>query len=253
MKCTTLLLFIVSSITIYAQDTISSYKLPTGVFQHHLKVGNDTIFRIEYASGMIESERTYSIKDSISKYKRFYENGKLMMSGKLLRMNLHDTVTYFDDLGKTAAQFLYSSGNIIDTLYVNKKIKFLMGKADYYSVVYGGMPREDGGSNVRGGNGIYMFTKFYAVKLENADQQKIYKEFQTDFNGNYFLVLSEGDFGIFPINFNIDNVTSLMGSPGPAGSGGYHSNWNISKPIHLSSKTKFMIQNIHFESVGYAP
>lgn len=253
MKSILLLSIVLLSNNTHAQDTISSFKLPAGLYQHFLRIGNDSIFRIEYESRKIESERSYSLIDSIQSYKRYYENGQTMLIGKLVKSNLHDTVSYFNEEGKLAAKFLYSSGHILDTLYISKKIKFLVGKADYYSVVHGGMVREDGQSNTRGGHGIYMFTEFYTVKLQKVETQEKYKSFRTDFNGNYFVVLSTGDFGIFPTYFDIDKVTNNMSSPNQGGNGGHMWSWNISSPIHFGSSTSFQVQNIHYESVGYAP
>lgn len=253
MKNRLILLLILSLNYSFGQDTLNSYKLFTGNTQSFIRNGSDSAFHIHYESGAIESIRSFSIKDSIQTYTRYYENGTIMLSSKLLRNKLHDTCSYYKENGDLVAQFKYDRGNITDTLFMDQISNFIIGRATYYSVVYGGMVREDGRSNVRGGDGTYMFTKFYTVLHQENVQPVKFKSFVTDFDGNYFVILTKGNFGIYPETFNIEKVLPNSGSPGQSGGPSSFSSWNIDGAITINDQFNFVIQNIHFESVGYAP
>lgn len=237
----------------FAQDTISRSQYINGTKSFIIIDNGDTVLHSYYSNGQLEGIRHFSVINERNKYERYYQNGKKMWEMKLVKNQPEGIATYYNEKGKKIAQFDWENGEIKDTLFRDPKTKFMLGRSTYYSVVYGGMVREDGSSNVSGGEGIHMFQDFYTVKLDTTiDEQSVYKEFTTDFNGYFMVCVEKGQYGLFPKHFDIKQVKSTMTTPSGLHNGGINSSWNISSTLNFNQKN-YQFVKLHFHSVGYAP
>lgn len=253
MKQTALLLILFTSFLSRSQDTLSHNKRYQGGETTLLALAEDTFFRCTYPSGELESIRPYTQLFKTTLYKRYYKNGKQLWNREMLNGQANGTTVFFNEKGKEIASFEFKNDTLIDTNFINEKIPFVFGRATYRSVVYGGMVREDGTSNVSRRKGTYMFTPMYTVKLDSTvEEQSMYKHFYTDFNGYYFVCLEKGNFGFFPKYQDIKKVTSQMGAPRPDMGGGSQSQWNIREPIQIDDQFYYRV-DLFMNSVGYAP
>lgn len=254
MKTILLILFALIVSICSSQDTLQRIKRYDNSVTYYIAHQGDTFFIDVYPNGNTEAIRsTCQHKDSVWEYERFYPNGKKMWVKEMKGWTENGKALFYNDNGIKVGEFQYREGSITDTLYIHPKYKLLLGKATYYSVVYGGMQREDGSSNISGGEGIYMFYHMYAVKLDSTSkQQKIYKQFSTDYNANFFLCVEKGLYGFFPQYYKITDVSSGMGTPPPMVGSSWENGWNNSEPLNTKYGSLFFV-HLHFHSVGYAP
>ena len=253
MKNFILLLFIGVTLLGFGQDTLSGYVNYDKTSTYLLSDGIDTFTVFNYANGEREEKISYSLTKSKGIHERFYPNGKTMWVKEMQGAYANGKAAYFDEKGKRVAEFNYKNDTIIDTLFLSNKKTLLLGKMTYSSVIHGGMMREDGTSNISQSSGNRAHVDMYTVKMDkSAAQQKIYKEFRTANNGEFFLCLEEGDFGFFNKSFPISDVQTNMGTPITTAGMSMHANWNIKSPIKIK-KNCYNFINLHYSSVGYAP
>lgn len=253
MKAALLIFAIIQIGFSFGQDTLSISKRFDGGWTY-LIADHDTFTIQTYANGKIESKLEHStIIDKKRKYTRYYESGKMMWMQEIERGLKNGYSTYFNEKGNKVAAFLYANDTIIDTLFLSSKSRLLFGKITYSSIVYGGMQREDGSSNISENSGPRRFASFYSVKLDKkAEYQKVYKYFNTDTNGEFFIELEDGMFGFFGSNVDVKTITSNQATEMEQGNMGWHGGWDLAQPL-LINKTSFNFLHLHYSSVGYAP
>jgi hypothetical protein len=252
MRITLLIISFFYFLNAFGQDTISRSKTYSGGWKYFIVEDADTFFVHTYSNGEMESRIEYSNDSVALRYQRWFNNGNLMWDHTLVKSKRHGNAKFYHESGKLIAEFTFENDQVKDTLFVSKKHSFIFGRHTYHSIVYGGMRRADGSSNISGGHGVSMHTPMYIVKLDpKKAKQEIYKGFRTDFNGYYYITISKGEYGIFPERFEINEVSSTMGSPGSTNGMSHHSSWNIQSPIHIHKNYHYL--DLHFESVGYAP
>ena len=235
-----------------AQDTTFRSPQFNGGMTYVIAYEVDTFYVRTYKNGDIESKTGYSVIKKPQSYIRYYPNGKVMWQKQMVDMKANGNAIYFNKKGKRVAEFNFKNDSIVDTLFLSRKENIVMGRMTYKSVVYGGMMREDGTSNISRSTGPRMFFPMYTVKLDSTQmEQTIYQSFMTDYDGYFFLCLEKGSFGFFYASYDIKLVTSKMGSPAPQNGGGINGGWNLSSPLLIEDK--FTQQNLHYSSVGYAP
>lgn len=253
MKQIALLLIFITPFLSNGQDTISSNTRYQGGETFLIKMNLDTFFICTYPSGKIESKRPHTISSETTTYIRYYENGNKLWQREMKQGKANGTSFFYTENGKIAASLVFKNDTLVDTNYINPKYFFVYGRATYYSIVHGGMQREDGSSNISGGPGTYMFSHFYTVKLDpKMTEQTIYKKFDTDYNGYYFVVLEKGDFGFFPQYQDIKLVTAKMGAQWETAHAAVSGGWNIKSPVIIKDQN-FNQLDLHYHSVGYAP
>lgn len=237
----------------FSQDTLSRSPRFDGGTTDLIVEKGDTFWISRYPNGKIESRRTYSLEKENLLYKRYYPNGNLMWEKLIKNGKSNGLATFYSDEGKKVAEFMYDNGEISDTIFTSPKERLLFGRSTYYSVVHGGMQREDGSSNVSGGHGIHSYFSMYAVKLDSTTSiQKIYQDFYTDYDGYFFLCLENGSFGFFPKSHDITKVNSSMGAPKSQRGMSWSSGWNLNSPFQIENQT-YQYLHLHFHSEGYAP
>jgi hypothetical protein len=253
MKSVLLYFLVLFSLNGISQDTLSNIKRYNGGTTCLIVQSTDSMFVSTYPDGRLESLRGYSSIGENVQYIRYYPNGKMMWSTFLIKGEFDGDADFYNEKGKKIARFNFVNGKLKDTIFLSSRERIVMGRMTYYSVVHGGMQRSDGSSNVRGGHGVNMYHAMYTVKLDSTKQeQEVYTNFDTDFNGYFFVCLEEGSFGFFPKTYSISKVTSTQGTQRPHRSGGIHAHWSHPSPIVLKNKN-FLYLELHYESVGYAP
>lgn len=172
-----------------------------------MKNGKDTSFYQYRTDGSLESHRPYTLKDSTTIYTRYYQNKIKLWTREMKNGKANGTTIFFNMKGKRMASLEFRNDTLVDTNFISKKYHFIYGRATYYSVVYGGMPNEDGTSNVSGGHGVFMNSSINAIKLDSTKkEQDIYLSFSTGFNGYYMVPVEKGDFGIFPFHYDVKTI-----------------------------------------------
>lgn len=253
MKHFAFLILFVAPLLSYGQDTISQHKRYGGGETFLIKMKKDTFFICTYPSGEVESKRHYTLKNEPTMYYRYYKSGNKLWQREMKQGKANGATFFYNQRGMVVASLVFKNDTLVDTNFIHPNVYFVFGRATYYSIVHGGMQREDGSSNISGGAGTYMFTPMYTVKLDpKKKEQTVYKNFRTDFDGYYFIILEKGNFGFFPEHQALDQITSEMGAPRGRAFGGIEGSWNISAPVQIKDKNLNPL-NLHYESVGYAP
>ena len=252
MKIFLLLLLLSASNQTIAQDTTFRSQHYTGGMSYIIAYEVDTFYIRTYLNGDMESKIGYSVIKKLQPYTRYYQNGRIMWEKQLDNSKANGKGVFFNMKGKRVAEFNFKNDSIVDTVFLSKREHIVMGKITYKSVVYGGMMREDGTSNISKSEGPRIFSPMYAVKLDSTrKEQETYQSYITDNYGFYFLCLEKGSFGFFPSNYDIKLVSYQMGTPRYHSGRGMDGGWNL--PIPLLIEDNFTLQNLHYSSVGYAP
>lgn len=245
-----LFVFLVASSAI-AQDTITRYPGANRVYNLLIAQDGDTTLYTYSADSTLESTKKME-RESTVFYTRYYPNGNVMWTKEFAENQPNGALKIYSDDNTLLGSFELENDSIVDTLFLHKKRRFIYGRFTYYSIVYGGMQREDGTSNISGGPGVQMHYPMYAVRLNpEAEGQTVFKEFFTDYNGYFMLEVPSGKYGIFPVYYSIDRVTATMGCP-QYQSVAMESTWSINGPIDMTS-THYRYLFYHYHSIGYAP
>ena len=246
---TSLLLSIIG----YSQDTLSGYTRYDDRSFYVIASETDTFSVRNYPSG----NREALIAKGSMKGKRlqtvYYDNGNVMYTRELKNNQPNGKSIYFNQKGRKIAEFNVKNDTVIDTLFLSSKHKMIFGKMTYTSVVHGGMPREDGRSNISRSSGNSMYRNMYTVKLDSTKQlQEVYQSFTTDQFGNFFLCVENGDYGFFTERYDIKHVDGKMGTSRGSMGKGVQESWTPTGPITIEKKC-YNYVHLHYDSVGYAP
>lgn len=255
MKKIILLLFCSFLFVGSAQDTIVLANYNDGGKMIQINSKKDTIIYSNYDAVKLESKQIKNSLTGITLYTRYYRNGKTMWEKSIQHGIENGRSRYFNNQGIKVAEFEYRNGFLIDTLYLKAKTYLLFGKASYSSVVYGGMENEDGTSNVQKSEGPYIHLNMKLVNIDAPKKVKSMKEvfFTTDFQGNFFTVITPDSYGIFPSDFPLASIQNEQYSTDPQEGKSWHSQWDIKGPLLISTDSKINHTAIFHSSVGYAP
>lgn len=253
MKKGLLILIIFLGKSAISQDTLSfsaRYDKPYSV----LLAGKDTNWFHYYPNGQLESTIGFTnIPNKTVKHTRYYESGKIMWIQEISNGKKNGVAIYNNEKGTKVASFNYHNDSISDTLFLNSKQSLLFGKITYASKIYGGMQNEDGSSNISQHEGPQVFSSFYTVKMDKSIAlQRKYKNFRTDFNGDFFVIIEKGSFGFFPERHDIKLVNPSIGTEAQYQGGSMQGGWNLVEPYNVS-QNGFNFLHLHHSSVGYAP
>lgn len=239
----------------FGQDTLGRATYSGVLRQYVIVFGQDTVMQVFYADGTLKSERRRTEGNKFS-YKRYYPNGQLMWEQVLVDEKTVGKASFYDEKGKVAGIFSFQDGVIVDTIALSRKHTLLLGSATHFSKVYGGMERvrrDDEPIEEDNGPWKTMFTPMYVVKLDSTKTtQTKYRSFETDFKGDFMLVLPKGVYGFFPEHHSLESITAKQGGPLSVQGKSHHSTWSPSAPTIITNQ-KLIRVYLHSTSVGYAP
>lgn len=253
MKYSVLLLFLCSAFLAKAQDTTQLVKYFDKTKTFWLVSKKDTMIYSYYPNGKKESERKYNYNGKTIVYKRWYENGKLMWERETVNEIAHGKSVFYDAKGIKVAELNFEKGIVSDTVFIKEGIHLVLGKITTRSVVYGGMQREDGSSNVSDYTGPWMYCSMYAAKVDSIKKPELIQYFRSDHKGEFFILAPEGTVGYFPKSVPIEKLVPGEFYPvGKVHSSGQEG-WSIRGPQIIRKEDVLLLVEIHHESVGYAP
>lgn len=251
-----ILLFFCSLLSVgYSQDTLVLTNYNDGGKRIQVNSKKDTIIYSYYDAKKLESKQITDPLTRITIYTRYYRNGKTMWE-KSIRNNVENgRSSFFNNQGIKVAEFDYKNGFIIDTIYLKTKTYLLFGKASYSSVVYGGMRNEDETSNVQEMEGPYIHLNMKLVNIDPPKKGNSMKEifFTTDFQGNFFTVVTPGTYGIFPKDYPLSTIYEGQYTSDPQAGKSWSTRWDIKGPLLISTISQINSTSIFHSSVGYAP
>jgi hypothetical protein len=237
----------------YSQDTTDLFKWYDRTLSFKLITEKDTLLIFKYPDGKRESIRTYKKSQITGTYSRWYENGKLMWKKELKNGIQYGTSVFYSESGTKVAELMYENGKITDTIFIKANIHLALGKITSSSTVYGGMEREDGGSNVSEYSGPYMNCSMYAIRLDSKSKPKLVSKFKSDLYGDFFIIVPPGEIGFYPVDIKIDSL----------GPGDFHipekiyssgnEGWNMPEHLFVNKVSGILFIELHHYSVGYAP
>lgn len=231
----------------WSQDTLS---VVGRHYQHSfITIANeeDTTIHAYRKDGSLESIRPINN----GSYKRYYPSGNLLWTQERSDDKANGIMKFYTEKGKLIGTLKFINDSISDTLFTSSKHPFLFGRYTYTSVMHGGVQRADGSSNISRGEGPKVLAPLCLVKHEKNDSSIIYSSFSADYNGYFFSLIEKGSFGIFPESFDIESVSSTMGSPMQDHKMSSNSTWNIKEPLIF--KNNFCYLSLIVHSIGYAP
>ncbi|MBL4862223.1 MAG: hypothetical protein JKY09_04290 [Crocinitomicaceae bacterium] len=216
-------------------------------------IESDTFFVSTYPNGEIESKRHQSALRPNQLYTRYYPNGNLMWSRYMEHGKSNGQGSYFNEQGEKVAEFMYKEGVITDTLFLSSEAHIMFGRMTYDSVVHGGMKRADGGSTISGGHGVNIYYQMSAYQIDTLKIERIaYKDFSTDYNGDFFICLEEDAYAFYPKTYDVKRIDFNYGLNQAHIGRGFESSWNYGGPYAVS-KGDYEFIELHYHSVGYAP
>ena len=213
----------------------------------------DTVMYSCYPNGKKESERKYNYNGKSILYKRWYENGKLMWERETVNDIANGKTIFYDSKGIKIAELNFKNGIVSDTVFIKDGIHLVLGKITSRSVVYGGMQREDGSSNVSDYTAPWMYCSMYAAKVDSIKKPELIQYFRSDHKGEFFIIAPEGTIGYFPKATAIEQL-----NPGefyPVGKVNYsgHEGWSVRGQQIIKKEDLLIFVELYHESVGYAP
>jgi hypothetical protein len=253
MKYCLLLLLLFPSILGKAQDTTQLVKYFDKTKTFWLVSEKDTMMYSYYPNGKKESERKYNFNGKTIVYKRWYENGKLMWERETVNDIAHGKTVFYDAKGIRMAELNFENGMVSDTVFIKKGTHLVLGKITSRSVVYGGMQREDGSSNVSDYTAPWMYNSMYAAKVDSLKKPELIQYFRSDHKGEFFILAPEGTVGYFPKATPIEKLNPGEFYPVGREHSSVHEGWSIRGAQLIRKEDLLLIVEIHHESVGYAP
>lgn len=255
MKKLTLLLFLCWHTVFYAQDTTLLMQFPDGGTMIEIRTKTDTTKVSYYTGKQIESVIKRDPTTQKTHYIRYYRNGKKMWDKEWKNDIENGNCSFFNTKGTKVAEFKFSGGKIIDTLFLAKNTYLLFGSLNYSSTVYGGMQNEDGSSNISSISGPYMHSYMKFLPTENVEANKPVSEyyFTSDFRGKFIVILKPGAYGLFEKNFDPKRITNGHYIPDPKRGNSWESHWDSNNPVIISKDKAIYYRDYHHTSVGYAP
>ena len=251
-KTILLLLLLLNLFSLFSQDTINRVKNFDGSQSFWLVTKNDTLMVHLYPNGKKESQRPLVGGSVTGIYQRWYENGQLMWSKELVKNSANGRSVYYNRLGKKVAELSYTNGLVTDTIFIKKDVHVVFGKITYSSVIYGGMVREDGTSNISESTGKYAYFKMSAVLVDNLKKPLLIEHFTSDFDGDFFFVSPKGKVGFFPAAIPLNSIKKGQFCEENMDFSSGHTSWNIFSPLEVNHHPLLYIQ-LQQSSVGYAP
>lgn len=254
MKTLFFLFVFLNASLLMAQDTIWKSPRQYSGFECMLAQNGDTVVAGFYEGGKTESLRQYSKYRIEGNYERYYENGKLMWRKNIKNNREEGICAYYDQQGEKVAEFFYHGGVVADTLFLSGKTTVVLGRMTYFSHVYGGMQREFEFEEPELQREIaYINYPVILVQIKDtASKPEIVQRFQTDTFGNFLLCLNEGEYGFFPADYDMKQITTGLFCPPHQIGSSFQSGWNMEAPLKITSPSLKHF-HLHFHSVGYAP
>lgn len=249
----TAIVFFVSANYLFAQDTTQLVKYYDGTKTFWLVTKTDTTLYSTYSNGKKETERKFKNNAITGLYKRWYPTGKLMWEKELVNGKSNGKTVFYDARGIKVAELDYKNDTITDTVYIKENTHLVLGKITSSSIVYGGMQREDGSSNVSQYSGPWMFCEMYAAKVDSIKKPEMVQHFRTDHNGEFFILAPEGNIGFFPKATDIGKLVPGEFYPPPKAWSSGHDGWNMRSPLEVKKEDVLLFILLHHSSVGYAP
>lgn len=246
--------FLLNVFVSISQDTTHLVSYPDGGYRLEIRTAFDTIYNTYYSKEKLESK---IIRDKTSGkyiYKRFYWNGNRMWEKELKNGSEEGICTYFSKKGNKIGQFLYSKGEIVDTLFLAKNVHFVLGNMRFTSTVYGGIENEDGTSNVQHSEGSSQHTtmKFATIKNNQSDIPEEFL-FTTDSEGDFIVIVKPGHLGLFDLETKTRELIVGQFLSSNSYNLSVHSSWNLTSPIRIDIKNQINIISLQHSFVGYAP
>ncbi len=186
--------------TYYAQDTTVVAKYPSGYTVLRLVDGGDSTYQYLDETGLVLEERQYQNNGFNGYCKGWYQNGNLRFEKKLEKGEEVDTARFYNFKGKLVATVIHGSEGV-EELYSKTKEFVFAGTTRFNSVIYGGMEREDGSSNISSSEGPIRLRKFVICERDKDEVGDKVAEFTTDIDGNYLVLLPQGTYTILPMDF----------------------------------------------------
>jgi hypothetical protein len=255
MKKITLLLLLFWNTVLNAQDTTLLMQFPDGGTMIEIRTKTDTSKVSYYTGKQIESIIKRDATTNKTHYIRYYRNGKKMWDKEWRNDIENGNCSFYNTKGIRVAEFNYSGGKIIDTLFLAKNTYLLFGSLDYSSTVYGGMQNEDGSSNVSTVSGPYMHFHMKFLPVDAIEPAKPITEyyFTSDFKGEFLVILKPGTFGLFDKNFNPKDLAKGQYGPNAKRGNSWESHWDSENPVIITKNKAINYRDYHQTSVGYAP
>jgi len=236
----------------WSQDTLRHVNNPDGSRTFVLVQGNDTLLKGVYGNGVTESVVQQIGGVPSGRYTRYYENGEKMWERQLVKSIPEGRSVFYNSKGKRIAELQYERGVITDTLYVKPGIHLIIGRLTFTSKVYGGMEREDGGSNISENSGPFRHQRMYTVKVDSSSSPKKLCSFTSDRNGDFITTVPNAAIGFFTAETDLAKIPQGAFCPPPAMHMSGNDGWSMSEPLNVNGRSIILFELNHF-SVGYAP
>jgi hypothetical protein len=233
------------------KDKLIVYNDGTACF--HLISKTDTTFTVIYPNKKKEAECVLRNGELHGLYKRWYENGNKMWIQAMENGILNGQSSFFNHKGELILTLFYKNGELIDTLFSKPNIHLLMGKLKYKSIVYGGVEREDGRSNVSETEGVYKNIEMNLVKLDSIKKPELIVKIKSDQFGNFIALVPTGNLGIYPTHIKLEDLKPPYSNIPAQRSMSGSDNWNVNFPIKIYKNEIIKTITIAHSSVGYAP
>lgn len=233
----------------FAQDTLPILSNYNGVSSYKVITPTDTTIVTTYPGGKTESV----LHMRGSKITRWYENGTVSCRRELRNGVPHGRSVFYNHKGEKAAELIYKKGKITDTVYMREDIILLIGKVSFTSRVNGGAINGDGSSNVSVTSRPYAYYYMYAARVSAASPPQLISTFQSDPNGEFFVVAPLGKISIFPCTVKIDSLKPGQFTIPPEQSLSGSSMWDKQGPFDLKKGGKVQFIELHNTSTEAAP
>jgi hypothetical protein len=236
------------------QDTTLLLNYPDGGSLIRITTKKDTFDLSYYSNNKLESTIQRNTVTGKIHYVRYYRNGKKMWDKQWSNQTENGRCIYFDPKGQKVAEFNYANGILRDTIYIAADSYILFGSLSYSSTVYGGMQREDGSSNVSTHSGPYIhsYMKFIELKPIKGKKPSEYY-FTSDFNGDFFVAIKPGKYGLFSIDQDPLKIDENQFLPNQKPGSSWNDHWSNSGPVEINKTRKITYRNYEHISEGYAP
>lgn len=253
MKIPIVLFLVCVSHFLFGQDTILWQQRQYSGKEVRVINGADTSIVGYYKNGKLESVRSFKKNRYTGTYDRYYPNGKKMWTKELINDVENGTSVFYNKSGEKVAELVYKNGILTDTVFLSSKETVLLGKATWFSVVHGGMYREDNIPVEMPSNNPYSNYPFTLVKIMDSKSiPKAYQKFETDSYGNFLLCLPKGEYGFFPMHNPLKNLSPGQYCPLPQRGNSSESNWNMTAPLKIENPS-LLYFHLHFNSEAWAP
>lgn len=235
-----------------SQDTLRHANNPDGSRTFVLVQGSDTLLKGVYANGVTESvvKQIGGVPSGL--YTRYYENGKKMWERQLVKSLPEGRSVFYNSKGKRIAELMYERGVITDTTYVKPGIHLIIGRLTFTSKVYGGVEREDGGSNITENSGPYRHQKMFTIRVDSTGAPKKLCTFTSDRNGDFITLVPDASIGFFTEETDIANIPPGAFCPPSAMRMSGNDGWSMTGPLHVNGRS-IVVFDINYFSIGYAP